>query len=87
MYDGRIRRLHFALSNEDLDTAIDLLCGFDPHAFHHDAWDILMREAVRREDGHPPQEIEIASGLFEALPTVLQALLFNHVSAEPRRAA
>jgi hypothetical protein len=85
--NGPERRLRFTLTDEDLDEAINLLCGFDAYAFHPDACDILMREVERRQDGETPQDIQIASRTFDRLPAVVRALLFNHVSVEPRRAA
>jgi hypothetical protein len=87
MYDGRIRRLRFTLSNGDLEAAIDLLSSFYPPVLHQRAWDIMMSEAERRQDGEAPLDIEMASGVFDTLPSVVQALLCHHVSANPRRAA
>jgi hypothetical protein len=86
--DGRTRRLRFRLTDDDLDHAIDLLCStFDGDAVHREACETLRREAERREDGEPPQDIQMSSAVFDTLPGAVQALLFNHVSAEPRRAA
>ena len=85
--DGRTRRLRFRLTDDDLNDAIDLLCTFDGDAVHRDACETLRREAERREDGESPEDIQMPSAVFDTLPAAVQALLFNYVSAEPRRAA
>lgn len=86
MDSGRIRRLKLSLSNEDLDTAIELLGAFDPGVLHPRAWAGLMTERERRRDGAPPQDIDMMSGVFETLPSVVQGLLRHHVRADARRA-
>jgi hypothetical protein len=81
MDSGRIRRLKLSLTNEDLDTAIELLGAFDPGVLHPRAWAGLMTERERRRDGAPPQDIDMMSGVFETLPSVVQGLLRHHVGA------
>lgn len=87
MMGGRIERLRFTLNDTDLGEAVDLLGDFGPDVLHQNAWDILSTEVARRKHGHPPQDIQMMSGVFETLPSVVQAFLDNHRRRESRRAA
>jgi hypothetical protein len=87
MDSGRIRRLRFTLSDVDLNGAIDVLSDFGAAWLHRTAWEILMSEMERRQDGQLRRDVELMSGVFDTLPSVVQAMLRNHASAESPRAA
>jgi hypothetical protein len=87
MDSGRIRRLRFTLSDRELNGIIDLLSDFGACWLHRNAWEILMSEMEQRQDGQPPRDIELMSGVFDTLPPAIQAMLRNHMSTEPRRVA
>lgn len=87
MDSGRIRRLKLSLTDDDLDVAIDLLSAFHPGVLHPRAWQSLTTELERRQDGRPPQDVEMMSGVFETLPWSVQGLLRHRIGARMRRAA
>lgn len=82
----RIRRLRFRLTDDELHAAIVLLGAFCPRVMHPRAWQTLTTELERRQAAQPPQDIEMMSGVFETLPSVVQARLRSR-GAEQRRAA
>ena len=86
MDSGRVGRLRFNLSDHELNGVIDWLSDFGASWLHRNAWEVLMAEMERRQDGHPHREIELGSGVFDSLPSVIQVVLRDHVSTEPRRA-
>lgn len=85
--DNRIQRLRFTLSDQELNEVIDVLSDFGASWLHRNAWETLMSEIERRQDGQPRRDIDIMSGVFDALPSVVQAMLRRHVSTEARRIA
>ena len=87
MDSGRIRRLRFTLSDQELNGVVDRLSDFGASWLHRNAWEILMSEIERRQDGQASSDIELMSSVFDALPSVVQAMLHSHVSSEPRKVA
>jgi hypothetical protein len=87
MDSGRIKRLRFTVSDENLERVIRALSGFYPSVLHPRAWASVMSEMEHRQAGRPPQAVVMMSGVFETLPSVVQALLRDHDGAEQRRAA
>jgi hypothetical protein len=87
MDDGRIQRLRFTLSDQELNEIIDALSDFGASWLHRNAWETLMSEIERRQDGEARRDVDIMSGVFDTLPAVVQAMLRNHVSPEARRVA
>jgi hypothetical protein len=82
-----MHRLRFAVSDTNLNAAIDQLSGLPPDVLHRNAWDILCTEAERRDDGEPPHEIRMPSGIFDTVPDSIQRLLCDQARAETRQAA
>jgi len=62
-----------------------VLADFGASRLHRNAWETLMFEIERRQDGQPRREIEMMSGVFDTLPSAVQAMLRSHVSTEARR--
>ena len=82
-----MHRLRFAVSDTNLNAAIDQLSCLPPDVVHHNARDILCTEAERREDGEPPHEIRMPSAVFDTVPDSVQRLLCDPVPADTRQAA
>ena len=85
MENGRIRRLRFSLTDEELHATIDLLGAFCPSVVHPRGWQSLITELQRRQAAQPPQDVEMMSGVFETLPSVVQARLLANRHDGQRR--
>ena len=78
----RITRLRFTLSDAELNAVVDMLAAGNPFAFHRRAWETLMTEVERRQDGRPAEDVRLWSGVYDTLPTPVQRMLSEHVSVD-----
>lgn len=86
--DGEpIRVLRLALSDAELAAAILALRGAHGSVWHPRAWDLLTREFGRRQSGHEPSAMRMPGGVFDTLPSPVQAMLRPNVTRELRLAA
>ena len=74
----RIRCLRFTLSDADLNAIVDILADDNPFVLHRRAWDALMTEVERRQDGGPAGDVRLWSGVYDTLPTSVQRMLSEH---------
>ncbi|HXU89386.1 MAG TPA: hypothetical protein VFQ62_11090 [Methylomirabilota bacterium] len=76
----RIRRLRFSLTDADLAEMARSLAEHDPFSLHHHARHALASERARRDQGEPPQDITLWSGVFETLPWTVQRRLNDYAA-------
>lgn len=82
-----IQRYRFRLTDPTLHGVVEMLAMRNIFALHPRAWDALMSEVDRRRRGEPAQDVVMWNGVYETLPSPVQAFLCNHVRIESRRAA
>jgi len=82
---SRYIALAFALSDADLDTAIQELDRYFGRTLYRVAWRLLTTErARRREPGSPPpRDVRMTRAIAEDLPPRVQALLWRHRRQAP----
>jgi len=81
---ARIRRLRFSLTDAALEEMVRSLAEHDPFSLHQRAWHALAGERARRDQGEPPQDITLWSGVFETLPWTVQRRLNDHAARVSR---